>query len=827
MAESDLNAALDALEGGLILFDAAARVLWWNIWFASASGISLEVGQGRSVDEIFPGPEESRLQWAVADALELGISRTLSHALNPGLLPLRRRDGRSLIHNMLVKPVERAGTRLALVQVIDASAAHDRERILRDRLNARFSAVVDGAFDAILTTDGQGHIQWLNAAAVRQFGYTTDEAEGQEITLLLPHQPGLGLGLIERPIESVGRRKDGTFLPVEVSVAPWTSDGRRQLTVILRDLSERKRAEDALRAAAAVSSGTSDNILLEELARELATGLGVEHAHIAVFADAAGQRLRSLAAWSAGGVLEPFEVPVGDIPCAVTLAEGSCVVPRDAQARFPKGSVLAEYGFQSYVGVRFHDAQGKPVGVVCAMDRLPLANPDLAHRLVAAFAARVGGELARQRAEADLRSLNADLEQRVSDRTQALAQAAADLVAEMKQREDAQAALAQSQKLEALGQLVGGVAHDFNNLLAAITGSYALIGRRIQDPEILTILEHGRKAADRATELIRHLLAFARREELKPKVVEPARLLADVADLLFHAAGAQVSCTIDTDPEAWPVLVDTHRLEVALLNLVVNARDAMPDGGSLVIRARRLSRRETRPSQLPEGDYSVISVSDTGSGMSPEVLARAVEPFFTTKVIGKGTGLGLAMVHGFVEQSGGALTIESRMGEGTTISLVLPRADAAVAVEDRASALVRVPAQQRTGVVLVVDDDDQVRPVTAAFLRDLGYDVLEAASGDAAISIVQATSRLDIVVTDVVMPDMDGPTLATRLRATRPDLPLVFVTGHADPGMLDGETVIAKPFSPNELALGLLQHDPNWLRSEEDLNHHHEAGPPS
>ena len=818
-----IAAALNDLEGGLILLDSTGRLLWWNGWFATMSGIPSETGTGRTLGHLFPRLESSRLTLAIADALELGISSTLSHALNPALLPLHRRDGRPLVHNVVVKPLERGSARFALIQVIDASPAHDRERILRERLNARFSAVVDGAFDAILTTDGQGRIQWMNAAAVRQFGYAMEDAEGQEITLLLPERTGPSLAEIERPVESLARRKNGGVIPVEVSVANWTSDGRRNLTVILRDLSERKRAEDALRAAAAVSSGISDNILLAELARELAAGLGVEHTHIAVTADEAGDRVRSLAVWSGGRVIDPFEMPVEHTPCAETLADGSSLVARDAQQRFPKATFLRERGFQSYVGVRFHDAQGKPVGVVCAMDTQPLANPDLARRLVAAFAARVGGELARQRAEADLRSLNAELEQRVTDRTQALAQAAADLKVEMKQREEAQAALAQSQKLEALGQLVGGVAHDFNNMLAAITGSYALIERRVRDAEVLSIMEHGRKAADRAAELVRHLLAFARREELKPKVVEPARLLTDVSDLLSHAAGAQVTCTIDADAEAWPVLVDRHRLEVALLNLVVNARDAMPEGGDLTVRAWRLSAQATRPPQLPDGDYSVISVSDTGMGMSPGTLARAVEPFFTTKAVGKGTGLGLAMVHGFVEQSGGLMSIESRQGEGTTISLLLPRATSPAEHEDEPSSVAALPTP-RNGVVLVVDDDDQVRPVTAAFLRDLGYTVLEAASGGAAMLIVQTTPHLDVVVTDVVMPDMDGPTLAERLRATHPGLPLLFVTGHADPRVLQGETVIAKPFSANDLAMAIQRARPQQDSAGEDAGERHEAG---
>ncbi|WP_210528139.1 PAS domain S-box protein [Rubellimicrobium arenae] len=793
-----LAAAMDSLESGVILIDANGAILWWNAWFAAASGLAPEAGAGRTLGDVFPGLDGSRLALAITDALELGISSTLSHALNPELLPLRRRDGRPMIHHVVVRSVETGNARTVLVQVMDASAAHHRERVLRERLNARFSAVVDGAFDAILMADGQGRIQWLNDAAVRQFGFARSEAEGQDISFLLPARDGPSLAQIRRPEEEVGRRSDGGVVPVEVSVAPWVAEGRRHLTVILRDLSERKRAEDALRAAAAVSSGTSDSVLLAELARELAAGLGVEHTHIAVLVDEGGERrLRSLAVWSAGRT-DPVEFAIDGTPCADTFADGHCVVPRGVRGMFPRAGLLTERGFESYVGVRFHDAQGRPIGVVCAMDRQPLANPELAERLVTAFAARAGGELARQRAEADLRALNAELEQRVEDRTQALARAAADLQVEMKQREEAQAALAQSQKLEALGQLVGGVAHDFNNMLAAITGSYALIDRRVEDPAVREIVEHGRKAADRAAELVRHLLAFARREELRPKVVDPSGLLTDVADLLSHAAGPTIACTIETEADTWPVLVDRHRLEVALLNLVVNARDAMPEGGRLTIRAHRLAPEGRHP-QVPAGDFSVISVADTGVGMPPHVLARAVEPFFTTKAVGKGTGLGLAMVHGFVEQSGGAMLIDSRPGEGTRISLVLPRATGEIASEDAAAEPLAAKPRSHA-VLLVVDDDDQVRPVTGAHLRDLGYSVHEASSGDEAIRIAAAVPRLDLVVSDVVMPDMDGPSLAARLRAAHPSLRIMFLTGHADPQALAGEAVLGKPFSPDQLA---------------------------
>ncbi|MGI4942716.1 MAG: PAS domain-containing protein, partial [Janthinobacterium lividum] len=267
----------------------------------------------------------------------------------------------------------------------------------------------------------------------------------------------------------------------------------------------------------------------------------------------------------------------------------------------------------------------------------------------------------------------AELASLVAERTRALSDAARELAAEIRRGEEAQAALQQSRKLEALGQLTGGVAHDFNNVLSAIIGSYALIRRRTKSPDILSIVGHGEQAAERATKLIRQLMAFARKEEMRPAALAPAVLLRGVEDLLSHAVGDHVRCVVDAPDGLWPVLADQHQLEIALLNLAVNARAAMPGSGTLTVAARNLGAGE-HPAYLPAGGYVSISVCDTGMGMPPEVVAHATEPFFTTKARGEGTGLGLSMVHGFAEQSGGVMRIESQLGTGTLVEIILPRA---------------------------------------------------------------------------------------------------------------------------------------------------------
>ncbi|WP_140885015.1 PAS domain-containing protein [Muricoccus nepalensis] len=411
-------------------------------------------------------------------------------------------------------------------------------------------------------------------------------------------------------------------------------------------------------------------------------------------------------------------------------------------------------------------------------------------------------------AEAALARANAELEARVAERTRALSEAAEELQAEMRRREQTQLALAQAQKLEALGQLTGSVAHDFNNVLAAVMGSLRLIERRAHGNEgILALARGGGQAAERAAALIRQLMAFARREDLTPVVVGPARVLEEVDEMLRRSVGSGIALSLRADPTAWPVLTDPHRLEIALLNLAVNARDAMEGVGSLAVEARNAppAPGAARPEGLdPKQDYVVVSVQDSGPGMPPEVLARASEPFFTTKPRGQGTGLGLAMVHGFARQSGGVLRLRSAPGEGTTAEIWLPRAAGEAAVAAAAVEVEPNPALHGSATVLVVDDDDQVRLVTATQLRDLGYEVIEAGGLASAMVQASAAASLDLVVTDITMPGGRGPDLALRLRASRPGIPILFVSGYGDPASPPSEVILAKPFTPAELSRRVL-----------------------
>ena len=404
---------------------------------------------------------------------------------------------------------------------------------------------------------------------------------------------------------------------------------------------------------------------------------------------------------------------------------------------------------------------------------------------------------------------NAALEALVEDRTAALRDTVRRLEAEQRRREADQAALLQAQKLEALGQLVGGVAHDFNNLLMAISGSFQMLERRLPAEtaddrfSARDLLRQGQDAAGRAGTLVRQMLGFARRQPLSPAPLDPQALAEPLAAMLRPAIGPRAVLNLAIAPDAGPVLVDRQQLEVALLNLGVNARDAMPEGGHVTLGIANL--REDGH------DWVAFTLADTGAGMPPEVLARAREPFFTTKGVGKGTGLGLAMVHGFAEQSGGALRLDSTPGQGTRVTILLPRlteAGALLAGARGNGAPAMLDRTRHGGArILLVEDDAAVRPITASFLRDLGYGVVEAPDAAAGYALAVADEGgVDLMVTDVMMPGEDGMTLAARVARERPDLPVLFITGHAErKGLAPGAAVLDKPFTQEALAGRVLE----------------------
>ncbi|MEJ8856096.1 PAS domain-containing protein [Variovorax robiniae] len=411
--------------------------------------------------------------------------------------------------------------------------------------------------------------------------------------------------------------------------------------------------------------------------------------------------------------------------------------------------------------------------------------------LVREVAHRTRQAVERRRAEQKLRELAASLESQVKERTTDLMKI--------------EAALRQSQKMEAVGQLTGGLAHDFNNLLGAISGSLEMLKRRLQDdPAVARYVDIGQTATRRAAGLTHRLLAFSRQQTLEPRIICVNGLIADFEDLVRRTIGPQVVLEVLPGTEVWTVSADPGQLENAILNLCINARDAMPEGGRLVIETanRSLDEHTASAQEMLPGQYVSVCVSDNGCGMPADVIARAFDPFFTTKPIGLGTGLGLSMVYGFARQSGGHARICSEVGRGTTVCVYLPRHDGEMEPGARAARPLESFNVSGTGeTVLVVDDESSMRMLMAEALRELGYTVLEAANGPRAIEIVQANRSIVLLVTDVGLPGgMNGRHVADAARAMIPKLQVLFVTGYAETAALShghlptGMQVLTKPF---------------------------------
>jgi len=399
------------------------------------------------------------------------------------------------------------------------------------------------------------------------------------------------------------------------------------------------------------------------------------------------------------------------------------------------------------------------------------------------------------------------LEQAVRERTQELWEANQALKAEAEERQAAEAQLRQVQKMEAVGQLTGGIAHDFNNMLAVVVGGIDLGLRRLNGPrrEVMTHLNNAMEGATRAAALTRRLLSFARSEPLLPERVDSKELIGGMSDLLDRTLGERIRVQVRIAADTWPIYVDPHQLENAIVNLAVNARDAMDGQGVMRVTAANAKLAANEVGDIRPGEYVKISVSDTGCGMTPDVLERAFEPFFTTKPVGKGTGLGLSQIFGFAHQSGGEVGIESEAGKDTTVSIFLPRTEAAASV--RIHPAVQRAAESEAHVagarILLVEDDPRVRTATVDALEDLDYNPVACDSGAEAIDLFQR-QEFDLVISDVIMPEMTGPELIRHLKATHErEFAVLFVTGYVGEGESDdlrSHELLRKPFTVSALA---------------------------
>ncbi|ACK86138.1 PAS domain-containing protein [Methylorubrum extorquens] len=411
---------------------------------------------------------------------------------------------------------------------------------------------------------------------------------------------------------------------------------------------------------------------------------------------------------------------------------------------------------------------------------------------------RVRADAAVREAVAALATLNTTLEEQVTART-----------AELMRAEEA---LRQSQKMEAVGQLTGGLAHDFNNLLAGISGSLELMQTRIQQGrfnDVERYMAAAQGAAKRAAALTHRLLAFSRRQTLDPKPTNVNRLVADIQELIQRTVGPAIPIEVVRTSGIWPALVDPSQLENALLNLCINARDAMPEGGRITIETANkwLDAQAARQHDMPEGQYLSLSVTDTGTGMPPDIVSRVFEPFFTTKPLGQGTGLGLSMIYGFAQQSGGQVRIYSEVGKGTTVSIYLPRHYGEIEDDDGPAREVGLQCSEQGETVLIVDDEPTVRMLVTDILADLGYTAIEAGDSATGLKLLQSDVRIDLLVTDVGLPGgMNGRQMADAGRAVRPGLRVLFITGYAENAVLGnghlapGMAVLTKPFPVETMA---------------------------
>lgn len=539
------------------------------------------------------------------------------------------------------------------------------------------------------------------------------------------------------------------------------------------------------------------DVLLAEAARLTAVGMRTEFCKVLEYLPADNRLLvRAGVGWKEGVVGHATVGADMESPAGYALHTGKPVISNhlDTEDRFRTPALLREHGVMRAINVIL-TGEGKPFGVLEAdtRDGGNFSEHDLDY--LQAVANLLGMAIERRRAQHAVHEINQTLERRVSD--------------EVERRRQAESALHQAQKLEALGQLTGGVAHDFNNLLMVITGNLDLLARGITDERMRRVISAAQKGAARGQQLTSQLLAFARRQTLHPETRNVNELIHEFDVLAGKILGEAYEIEFDLAPETWASHVDPAQLGSALLNLVLNARDAMPAGGRLTVRTRNVSldAAAARPhgTDAAPGDYVQIAVEDTGIGMPPEVAAHATEPFFTTKEAGKGTGLGLSQVYGFARQSGGFLAIESAPDKGTIVSIHLPRSTSEHTARNAAASSA---PQTGTETVLVVEDDEDVRELIAGLLEGLGYRTLVARNAPDALKLIESTKDkpLDLLLTDIVMPGgMSGIDLAREMRRHRPNVAVLLSTAYAGANaMLEsaGETwpVLSKPYRHYELA---------------------------
>ncbi|UXI66464.1 PAS domain S-box protein [Tahibacter amnicola] len=640
---------------------------------------------------------------------------------------------------------------------------------------ALFEALFETAPDAMIVVDRNGRIVLANPQAERLFGYAPGELDAQPIEILLPesarqahrgHRERYASSPRVRPMgagqELIGLRRDGSQFPTEIALSPLLVDGESLFAASVRDVSETQRARQALIRAGydacvaqigQLALEARDNAaLLDSVPERVCQALKVSAVAILLVNRDQGEF-----------VVQAEHGWTDTLPSNLSAAEfqPSTATPASTTALF------AHAGYANAVSVPLFD-RGQTMGTLVALNQEP----------------------------------------RVFDRdAMHLLQSIANLIAAAVQRSRTEDQLSHAQRLDAIGQLTGGVAHDFNNLLTVVSGNLQLLEAELpENSPAQTTIGAALRAVDRGSALTRKLLAFARRQRLTPRSLAPQALLDELGVMLRRTLGEQIAVRITCDERVPNVHADPAELDAALVNLALNSRDAMPRGGRLDINVRKVA--VTEPAHAGEaitpGDYVVFSVTDTGTGMTPETLSRALDPFFTTKEYGKGSGLGLSMVYGFAKQSGGHLSIDSQLGYGTHVDLYLPVHQG----EARSQAITKLPIEGGRETVLVVEDEPLVLDVAVAFLRSLGYDVIVATDARGALEQLARSPAISMLFSDVILGDgMTGDELARTARQSRPDLPVLLTSGYERtphrPDAGDTFDLLRKPYRREELAAAL------------------------
>lgn len=651
---------------------------------------------------------------------------------------------------------------------------------------AYLKLLLDSASEAFYATDRDGVTTLCNAAFLRLTGFEREQdAVGQKLHDLIHHSHADGsrypkescpiyrcaaAGVPAHVTDEMFFRTDGTPFPVEYRASPVLQDGSPNGVICtFIDVSERRRAEAALLESEERFQRIADSTPVVMWVTALdRTRSFVNRAYV----DFLGIPYEEALAFDWRSIIHPED---DDRIVAESIAGEASLKPFVLEGRYRGGD--GKYRWIRSISQPRFGTDGKLSGFIGAAH-------DVTHA---------------KEAEDALRQMNDTLAARIDHA--------------MAERDKIEEQLRQSQKMEAVGQLTGGIAHDFNNLLTIVSGNIDMARRSLgadADPRVARAIANAIKGADRAAALTQRLLAFSRRQPLQPRPVNVNRLLSGMTELLDRALGETVDLQLVAGAGIWPVEVDPNQFENTILNLAVNAQDAMPNGGKLMIETTNARIDEAYAALQPEvlaGQYVQISVTDSGAGMSPDVLSKAFEPFFSTKEVGKGTGLGLSQVYGYVKQSGGHVKIYSEVGEGTTINLYFPRLVADIGTADEEEPQV-TPAVEGQETILVVEDDDDVRMVTVESLRELGYRVLEAHDGPSALRLLEVQQEpVRLLFTDVVMPVMSGRELADKAKAIYPDLQILFTTGYArnaivHAGRLDtGVELLTKPFTHESLSI--------------------------